>query len=206
MIFTPARVILRVAANIVAAGVYLTHHVLVTTFVTLVSDGASASKSRFTRTMTVVHVATRALIHSTYADLSRWGGALYDSVFIQIPTETDPSEVDYTTNESADPLSVAVAHPVKRSPRALNAFNPRLGTKRRTQLETRRALLVAATTIPATESWASLICWTVIDGGCSWHCHPHFDDFINTRTCNDTMSGILPCRMKLVTLRAEHYQ
>ena len=196
-VFTPARVVLRVAANIVAAGVYLVYHVLFTTFITLVSEGASASKSRLTRRITVVRVVARALVHSTYADLSRLGGALYDSVFIQIPTETDPSEVDYTMNESADPLSIAVARPAKRPPRALHAFNSKLGTKRRNQLETRRALLGAAAITSTTlatgrmvESWASMICWTVIDSGCSWHCHPHFADLINTRPCSDTMSGI----------------
>ena len=45
-----------------------------------------------------------------------------------------------------------------------------------------------------------MICWTVIDSGCSWHCHPHFEDLINTRKCDDTMSGIdgKPQRVKCI--------
>ena len=35
-----------------------------------------------------------------------------------------------------------------------------------------------------------MILWTVVDSGCSWHCHPHSEDLINTRKCNDTMAGI----------------
>ena len=35
-----------------------------------------------------------------------------------------------------------------------------------------------------------MLVWAVIDSGCSWHCHPYADDLINTRPCNDTMTGI----------------
>ena len=82
----PMRVTLRVAANIVAAVLYIVY---------------------------------------TRADLSRWGGGNIRLVFTQIPTATDPAEVDYTKHETNDPVSAAVARSTKHRSRALHAFNPK---------------------------------------------------------------------------------
>ena len=181
----PVRVTLRVATNIVAAALYIVY---------------------------------------TRADLSRWGGVIYDSVFAQIPTETDPAEVDYTKNETSDPVSAAVARSTKHQARALHAFNPKLSETRRAQLSG-RALLgggapgvrrltpnTSTGTNTSIASWAKMMCWTVIDSGCSWHCHPHLSDLINTRACSDTMSGIdgKPQRVKCIgdlpALARDHMQ
>ena len=105
-LFTPERVALRIAANIVAALVYIAYHAVVGAFV-------SEARFRFPRVAVTVYVAAQALARVTYADLSRWGGAIFEAVFnafsTEIPTETDPSVVDYTGNETPDPLSVAVS-------------------------------------------------------------------------------------------------
>ena len=207
-LFTPGRVALRIAANIIAALIYIACHAVVGAFV-------SEARLRFPRVAVTVYEAAQTLARVTYADLSRWGGAIFETVFnafsTEIPTETDPSVVDYTENETSDPVSEAVSRSVRRKPRALHAFNPKLGKTRRTQLEG-RALLggpgglrikrrTAAVQPGITkDALENMICWTVIDSGCSWHCHPHFEDLINTRKCDDTMSGIdgKPQRVKCI--------
>ena len=85
----------------------LAHHGLPARMVTIASIDDQACFS------VTVYVAAQALARVTYADLSRWGGAIFEAVFnafsTEIPTETDPSVVDYTGNETPDPLSVAVS-------------------------------------------------------------------------------------------------
>ena len=160
----------------------------------------------------MIYASARSLARTTYMDLSRWGGVVSDTVsdtvFKKNPTPTDPTVVDYSRNDSADSLLRSVSHASRRQqPRALHAFNPRLDGQRREHL--RRTPLRKPTTIAgrvghallgkkespplpinSVSNLATMICWTVVDSGCSWHCHPHSEDLINKRKCDDTMSGI----------------
>ena len=129
------------------------------------------------------------------SDLSRCGGAASSVISSQSPAETDPMRADYTLNELTKP-----------PPRKLHAFNPsKLTVRRRRSLsepkpkptalpkttngEQGKSFLSSATKLTS-QSLKTLICWAVIDSGCSWHCHPHAEDLINTRPCSDTMTGI----------------
>ena len=102
---------------------------------------------------------------------------------------------DYTLNELTKP-----------PPRKLHAFNPsKLTVRHRRSLsepkpkptvlpkttngEQGKSFLSSATKLTS-QTLKTLICWAVIDSGCSWHCHPHAEDLINTRPCGDTMTGI----------------
>ena len=110
-------------------------------------------------------------------DISRCGG---DD---DISTDTDPSNTDYS-HSNERPLN-------------LHAFNGRngralLGGVNRDHLGARAkpsSLLPISPTQVKPDFYAMLV-WAVIDSGCSWHCHPYADDLINTRPCNDTMTGI----------------
>ena len=56
-------------------------------------------------------------------------------------------------------------------------------------LSSGRALLGGGNTLKASDI-SKFVCWTIIDSGCSWHCHPHIKDLINRRPCNDTLTGV----------------
>ena len=69
------------------------------------------------------------------------------------------------------------------------------------KVKTGRSLLGKPnSSLPSIPDISSLICWSVVDSGCSWHCHPFEKDLINTRKCNDTMTGIdgQPQRVKCI--------
>jgi hypothetical protein len=137
----------------------------------------------------LTYLAACSLVRKSGMDLFRWGGAASDKLSSKTPTKTDPQNPDYTASES--------------SPRALHAINPiRISGKRAKQIDKRsrerdlpilkgkqgRALLSQK---PANKlNTSTQICWSVIDSGCSWHCHPYAKDLINARRCNDTMTGI----------------
>ena len=217
-LMTPARVLLRIAMNIVVITAYLGYHLLINTFVSESSAwpparlaSSSPSRSRLGAALATAMVTVRALLHATCMDLRRWGGVALDNVFTSSPTPTDPSKVKYVKQR-------------RLKPRALHAFNDKasisllarsvqppdikvkLDSKRSTG-RAGRALLAGQAlldkVLPASTApigAADSICWGVIDSGCSWHCHPHIDDLINRRPCNDTMAGIdgKPQRVKCI--------
>ena len=201
---TPMRVLSRFCINVATAIIYLAVTMIVGTVTSerpFVSAGdlwrspyAHGTYSRprssyLGAAATIVYLAAYSLVRTSSMDLFRWGGAASDKLSSKTPTETDPQNPDYTTSDS--------------SPRALHAINPmRIAGKRAKQLDKNsrkrtlpslkskqgRALLSqkpASKVSPSTQ-----ICWSVIDSGCSWHCHPYIKDLINTRRCNDTMTGI----------------
>ena len=217
-VMTPARVVVRIAVNVLVIVTYLGYHLLINTFVSESSawpparlTPTSPSKSRLGAALTTTLATVRALLHATCMNLRRWGGVALDNVFTSSPTVTDPCKVKYVKQK-------------KRKPRALHAFNGKasiallaraaqppdakvkLDSKRSTG-RAGRALLAGqallnkvSPAIPAPFGAADSICWAVIDSGCSWHCHPHIGDLINQRPCNDTMAGIdgKPQRVKCI--------
>ena len=230
-LMTPARVLLRIAVNVIVITAYLGYHLLINTFVSESSAWppaklapSSPSRSRLGAALTTAMVTVRALLHATCMDLRRWGGVALDNVFTSSPTPTDPSKVKCVKQK-------------RLKPRALHAFNDKasisllaraaqppdvkvkLDSKRSTgraevKLDSKRstgragrALLAGHAFLdkvlhatPAPIGAANSICWGVIDSRCSWHCHPHIDDLINRRPCNDTMAGIdgKPQRVKCI--------
>lgn len=154
-----------------------------------------------------VYVAARSLLSRSGMDLSRWGGAAADRMSSKIPTETDPQNPDYSSSISApralhaiDPMRIAAERAKQLAAEEkqhgteveLDSKRSRRGRRttsgRKTASEAGHALLFGK---PATKiNLSTLICWAVIDSGCSWHCHPHAKDLINGRPCNDTMTGI----------------
>ena len=78
-LMTPARVLLRVAVNVVAVTMYLGYHLLVNTFVSESSVwppviSPSPSRSRLHNALHAVAASVRALASTTCMDLRRWGG------------------------------------------------------------------------------------------------------------------------------------
>ena len=207
----PARVTIRIMVNIVVVALYLSANLAVNTFVSegaawpphLQRDVPSPSRMRMHDAAHVASATLHSLVRGIWTDMSRWGGVIINYVSFRRPSSTDPSQIDYDVE--LDP----------RAPKALHAFNPKLSSARRAQLEfgkttihgdlrectrpkTGRALLgrgrkrrstTTATSSPPNQL-ESVICWAVVDSGCSWHCHPIESDLINRRKCNDTMTGI----------------
>ena len=207
----PARVAVRIVVNTIVVVLYLSANLAISTFVSegaawpppLQRDVRSPSCMRMRDAARAVSATLHALARGTWADMSRWGGVVIDCVSSRRPSSTDPSQVEYQVK--LDP----------RAPKALHAFNPKLSSTRRAQLEfgkntinsdleeharprNGRALLgrgrkrrstSAATSSPSNQL-ESMLCWAVVDSGCSWHCHPIESDLINRRKCNDTMTGI----------------
>lgn len=154
-----------------------------------------------------VYIAARSLLNRSGIDLSRWGGAAADRMSSKIPTETDPQNPDYSSSISApralhaiDPMRIAAERAKQLAAEEkqhgteveLDSKRSRRGRRttsgRKTASEAGHALLFGKPAIKINLS--TLICWAVIDSGCSWHCHPHAKDLINGRPCNDTMTGI----------------
>ena len=193
----PARVTVRIVVNTIVVMLYLLANLAVNTFVSegatwpppLQRDIPSPSRTRLRDAARAVLTTMRALGRGTWTDMSQWGGVIIDCVSLQRPSSTDPSQIDYQAKHNP------------RAPKALHAFNPNLTPVRRARLEHARpvdgrALLgrgrrrKSTTTTTAPSQLESLICWAVVDSGCSWHCHPVESDLINRRKCNDTMTGI----------------
>ena len=148
---------------------------------------------------------TVMLMRAAGSDLSRCGGVATRAISNMVsntisdpPAETDPTQVDYSMNNLTKPPA-----------RQLHAFNPAKVTKHHRHLLSKsktkprlkpkdpidatahngKSFLSAATKLTS-QALKTLILWAVVDSGCSWHCHPHSEDLINTRPCNDTMTGI----------------
>ena len=78
-LMTPARVLLRIAANVIAITMYLGYHLLINTFVSESSAwppaiSPSPSRSRLHGALHAVAASVRALASTTCMDLRRWGG------------------------------------------------------------------------------------------------------------------------------------
>ena len=216
----PARVALRLTVNSAVAITYLVLALTVSTvvsdrpFITAAELGApnaraSASASMFNlhttsrlgAAATFVDLAARSTLRSAGNDLYRCGGAVLDKMSTKIPADTDPFHpADYSHNDS----TIAPR-------RALHAFSPsKINGKRAKQLlktgtqpppraNARKGQALLGRHAPrfpiapppsSKVALSSLICWSVIDSGCSWHCHPNANDLVNTRRCSDTMTGI----------------
>ena len=209
---TPIRVPVRFAFNALVLAAYLLLGVVVDTTVSrrpFISAGDVwrhpglhrhldfASGSPCADTVTSTIGAALSLFGSSLSHLgtalSRCGGAGSTTCpSSPSPARTDPHSPNY------DPEMTT-------RPRQLHAFNTRkLARDRHERLAAEASHPPDQTTTQRGHALlgraglehlkvsdiAKYICWSVIDSGCSWHCHPHIKDLINRRPCNDTMTGI----------------
>jgi hypothetical protein len=87
----PARVTVRIVINTIVVFLYLSANLAVNTFVSegavwpppLQRDAPSPSCTRLRHAAHAVSTTLRALLHGSWADLSRWGGVVIDCVFFR---------------------------------------------------------------------------------------------------------------------------
>ena len=214
---TPIRVPLRFAFNALVLVAYLSLGIVIDTTVSrrpFISAGdvwrhpglhrhldVTFGRSGDHAVSTIVGLAARATLRRLGSYLSSPGTGLSRCGGVGSPTGSSAS-----SPASTDPHSPNYDPEMVAKPRQLHAFNTRkLAQDRHEQLTAEashhppkqtiiqrgHALLGRAGLDGCKVSdIAKYICWSVIDSGCSWHCHPHINDLINRRPCNDTMTGI----------------
>ena len=141
---------------------------------------------------------------STAATVFHFGGEVFSawSTKMKEPTTTRPTAPDHDVRKNNAPRALHAFNPQKCSPRRLTRLQRRVAPTRTDTAPTAkhgRALLNRPRNSTGTEpmksapmnisSLAKAIIFAIVDSGCSWHCHPHAQDLINTRPCRDTMAG-----------------